>query len=293
MLVDHLGIKMEKRDQAKGEDMKKLQEIVASNRDAWDASAAAFEDRPKWQELIDQLQTGEFSTFDRTMTQTLQELGVSGRRAVQVGCNNGRELLSLPSLGAIPALGIDVSENFLAQARKLADVAGSKCEFLRADIYDLPPDVPHDFELGLITIGVLNWMPDLSVFFKAVATLLADDAPLVIYETHPFMEMFDPFGDAPFEPFRSYFNKTPMTWSETITYDGSAGEPGPTSYWFTHGLGEIVTACVEAGLAIERLTEHPHSNREVDYDIYEGQEEQIPMSYTLVTRKASDGAVRR
>ena len=44
----------------------------------------------------------------------------SDARAVQIGCNNGRELLSLPSLGAIPVLGIDQSAAFLDQARRLA-----------------------------------------------------------------------------------------------------------------------------------------------------------------------------
>lgn len=265
--------------------MKKLTEITASNRDAWDASAAAFEEKPAWREMIDALKAGGFSEFDQTMTQTLQGLDIRGRRAVQVGCNNGRELLSLPSLGAEPVLGIDISEKFLTQARKLAEVAGSECRFLRADIYELPEDVSTDFDLALITIGVLNWMPDIGRFFDAVAGLLANGGILVIYETHPFMEMFDPEARDPFTPTRSYFDKTPESWSETITYDGSSGEPGPTSYWFTHSLGEIVTACAKAGLAIEQFREHSHSNRETDYDIYEGREAQIPMSYTLVARK--------
>ncbi len=265
--------------------MKKLSEFTASNRDAWDASAAAFEGKPEWQELVEGLKAGGFSEFDQTLTQTLQGLGVRGRRAVQIGCNNGRELLSLPSLGAEPVLGIDISENFLTQARSLAALAGSDCRFLRADIYDLPADVPKDFDLGLITIGVLNWMPDIGRFFEMVAGLLAEDGVLVIYETHPVMEMFDPDAENPFTPTRSYFDKTPASWSETITYDGSRGEPGPTSYWFTHGLGEIVTACVQAGLTVEQLREHSHSNREVEYDIYEGREAQIPMCFTLVARK--------
>ena len=268
-----------------GEKMKKLSDYTGSNRDVWDASAAAFEGKEEWQEMVDALKSGGFSDFDQTMTQTLQGLGIKGRRAVQIGCNNARELLSLPSLGAVPALGIDISEKFLDQARRLAQIAGSDCRFLRADIYELPGDVPTDFDLGLITIGVLNWMPDIGRFFDVVAGLLGPDGILVIYETHPVMEMFDPEAEDPFTPSRSYFDKTPESWSETITYDGSPGEPGPTSYWFTHGLGEIVTACVQAGLVVEQLREHSHSNREVEYDIYEGREAQIPMCFTLVVRK--------
>ncbi len=265
--------------------MKKLSDITASNRDAWDASAAAFEEKDEWKDIVRRLKEPGFSTFDPTMTATLQELGIAGCRAVQIGCNNGRELLSLPVFGAVPALGIDVSAAFLAQARNLADLAGSECRFLNADIYDLPTDVETGFDLGVITIGVLNWMPDLPLFFRIVAGLLGVGAPLVIYETHPVMEMYDPESDTPFIPSWSYFNREPNSWSETITYDGSAGVPGPTSYWFTHGLGEIVTACIDAGFQIERLSEHAHSNREVAYDIYEGCDAQIPMCFTLVARK--------
>lgn len=269
------------------EDAKKHAQITASNRDAWDASADAFRDKPEWHEMLSELRAGRFSAFDDTMAQTLRELGIDGCRAVQVCCNNGRELMSLPAFGATPELGIDASERFLAQARELAEIAGSDCTFLCADIYDLPKKTPSDFDLCLITIGVLNWMPDLPRFFDAVSGLLAKDALLVIYETHPFMEIFDPEDQDPFKPSRSYFDKSPITWSETITYDGSAGVAGPTSYWFTHGLGEIVTACINSGMALERLTEHPHSNREVEYDIYEGQAAQIPMCFTLVARKTS------
>ncbi len=262
-------------------------DMTASNRDAWNASADAFLDKPEWHKMVAELRADGFSAFDDTMTETLRELGFAGRRTLQVGCNNGRELLSMPAFGAVPALGIDVSDRFLAQAQDLADIAGSDCQFVCADIYDLPVDVPRGFDLGLITIGVLNWMPDLPRFFDAVSGLLSKDAHLVIYETHPFMEMFEPENTDPFKPSRSYFETAPITWSETITYDGSTGEAGPTSYWFTHGLGEIVNACIASGMTIERLSEHPHSNREVEYDIYEGQEVQIPMCFTLVARKSS------
>ena len=265
--------------------MKKVSEYTVMNKAAWNASAAAFEAGDNWKELLAQVGRKGFSVLGETLTNTLQGLGFEGRRVVQIGCNNGRELLSLPALGMMPELGIDQADEFLQQARKLAAKAGSDCRFLCADIYDLPKDVPDDFDLGLITIGVLNWMPDLQRFFSVVAGLLKPGAPLVIYETHPMLEMFDPESPDPFTPARSYFETQPQSWEETITYDGSDGVAGPALFWFSHTMGDIVTACVRAGFEIERLTEHPHSNREVDYDIYEGREAQVPMCFTLVARK--------
>ncbi len=265
--------------------MDKTENYTDAKRTAWNASAAAFEQTDFWQDMVAQLRTPGFSAFDDTMSATLREIGVEGRRAVQIACNNGRELLSLPTFGAVPGLGIDISDDFLTQARKLAEIAGLDCEFLRADIYDLPTDVPRGFDLGLITIGVVNWMPDISGFFRAVASLLAQDAVLVIYETHPVLEMFDPESDDPYTPDESYFRKEPHVEEETIAYLGAESTKGPPLYWFVHTMGDIINACIAAGLTIERLTEHAHSNREELYDKYEGQDAQLPMCFTLVARK--------
>lgn len=125
-------------------------------------------------------------------------------------------------------------------------------------------------------------MPDLQRFFQVVRGLMRPGALLVIYETHPVLEMFNPDSAQPFVPEFSYFKKTPVRLEEAITYDGSDGGAGETSYWFIHTLGDIVTACVQSGFKLQRLEEHPHLNREVDYEIYENQPAQIPLCYTLV-----------
>ena len=201
---------------------------------------------------------------------------------VQIGCNNGRELLSLCSLGARSGLGIDQSAEFLKQAHALAAVARRGVEFLCADIYALPFDVPVGFDAALVTIGVLNWMPDLPRFFAIVAGLLGPGGTLLIYETHPVLDMFDPRAVDPHVPTDSYFRERPHVFDEAIVYDGSEeGGDGRISYWFPHTIGAIVTACVDAGLAIERLVEYPRSNRETDYAIYEGRDAQLPMCYVL------------
>lgn len=266
---------------------RELEQITAANRAAWDASAPLHGQGAEWATLLSGFARPGYSVLDQTLTETLKALAPEGKRVVQIGCNNGRELLSLRALGAIATLGIDQSAGFLAQAEQLAQLAGAKdCQFLCADIYDLPKGIAPCHELGLITIGVLNWMPDLQRFFQVVAGLLAPGAALVIYETHPFLEVFDPTGEDPLRPVTSYFSQAPLIDSAVITYDGSDGGEGAASYWFIHTLGEIVTACVQAGLQIERLTEHPHCNREVEYEQYQGQAAQLPLCYTLVARKS-------
>lgn len=262
-------------------------EAIAANRAAWDLSARHHRGNADWQRLVAGFADPGFSCFDATATEALEAIGLAGRSCVQIGCNNGRECLSLKALGAGRVLGIDQSVAFLDQARELADVAGREVEFLCADIHALPDGLGR-FDLALITIGVLNWMPDLSKFFNVVAGLIAPGGVLVIYETHPFLEMFDPEAADPFSPTISYFPDGPDVAAETIVYDGSAPEgEAQVSYWFAHRMGQVISAVAGAGLRIERLQEHPHCNREVAYEQYENRAAQLPLCYVLTARKIS------
>lgn len=256
---------------------------TSANKAAWNASAHLHGKGSSWDALLLAASQPGFNVLDDCLMATLTDLGVTGRSAVQIGCNNARELLSLAALGAVPALGIDQSSEFLAQGAILASKAKLNPRLLEANIYELPAEVGQD-DLALITIGVINWMPDLQGFFKAVRGLVRTGGHLVVYETHPILEVFNPDAATPFQPEICYFEKTPVTIEEAITYDGSNGGAGETGYWFLHTLGDIVTACINSGFQIQRLEEHPHLNREEDYAIYANRPAQLPLCYTLVAR---------
>ncbi|WP_309663262.1 class I SAM-dependent methyltransferase [Tabrizicola sp.] len=257
---------------------------TSANKAAWNASASLHGQGEEWDALIKQVAQPGFSVLDPELTEAIRVLGLEGKSAVQVGCNNARELLSLASLGIRPSLGIDQSGAFLEQARMLAQAAGLQRRLVEADIYNLNEDV-GTFDLALITIGVLNWMPDLDAFFGVIARLLHPGGHLVIYETHPFMEMFDPDSETPHEPAFSYFRTDPLEAEGLISYDGVDHGKGETGYWFIHSVGQIVTSCAVAGLATTSLKEFGYSIREPEYDIYEGREAQIPMSFLLQAKK--------
>lgn len=264
---------------------KETSDYTSANRAAWDASAPAHKSSEMWSTLLADAAKPGFSELDDTLTGVLGGLDLRGKRAAQIGCNNARELLSLASLGIEPALGIDQSPAFLAQAAELAQAAGLSPQLLEADIYDLPESLGR-YDLILITIGVLNWMPDLARFFQVVEGLMTDGGHLVIYETHPMLEMFDPDAENPHVLTYSYFDRGPEPVPEMIVYDNSpAGESGATGFWFIHTMGEIVTNCCAAGFTLLNLTEYPHSNREPAYVKYEGREAQVPMCFSLVARR--------
>lgn len=255
---------------------------IMANRIAWDHAADLHRGNAEWLKQCDGFADPQYSVLDATLSERLTRLGIRGKDCVQLGCNNGREILSLKALGAGRCLGIDQSAAFLEQAAELTQISGHDAEFLCANVYELPQSITSKYDLVLITIGVLNWMPDLASFFSAAASLLRQGGKLIIYETHPFLEMFDPDAENPFLPSFSYFDQNPQIFVEDLVYDGNrTDQVAPESYWYTHGMGQILTACARAGFCLQELTEFPYSIREVDYDIYTNQNAQLPMSYLL------------
>ncbi|NUT79007.1 class I SAM-dependent methyltransferase [Pseudomonas sp. C1C7] len=263
-------------------EMPTKEQAIASNRDAWNDSARHHKDNPDWPVLLSAVAQRDFSCLDDTLTRVLNEVGVDGKEVVQLGCNNGRESLSLFALGARHVVGVDQSAAFLDQARELASCSPHQPEFIEADIHHLPPALQGRFDVALITIGVLNWMPDIAEFFGHVSTVLKPGAALVVYETHPFLEMFDPEAADPFALATSYFRHEPFVQTEPIVYEGKVEQQTAPSYWFVHTLGDLFGGAIAAGLNIRHFQEYPHSNREELYDRFEQREAQLPMCFTLV-----------
>ena len=126
---------------------------------------------------------------------------------------------------------------------------------------------------------------DLGAFFDVAARLLKPGGALLVYEEHPIMNMFEPGAADPLKPVNSYFKAEPFEDVGAIVYDGTQDLPGETQYWFVHKLSDIMTACLERGLAIEHVREYPHNINADEFEIYDGQAAQLPLSYCLVARK--------
>jgi SAM-dependent methyltransferase len=262
-------------------------EVISANREAWNLSAPLHHGNDAWREMVETFTARKFDILDDTITEVLTRVGVNGKSAVQICCNNGWETICLGAMGASRCLGIDQSAGFIDQARELNTIAGQDCEFLVADVYELPEDLNESFDLAFITIGVFGWMPDLPAFFQVVARLLRPGGSLVIYETHPFLEMFEPHCAEPMKPHYSYFDNSSALETDPIVYDGSQPDTKVTSYWHVHKAGDIINAAIGAGMVVEEFNEYAHSVREVDFDIYLEQEAQMPLCFSLVARKSA------
>ncbi|MFJ4068578.1 class I SAM-dependent methyltransferase [Pseudomonas sp. NPDC089996] len=260
-------------------------EVIEANREAWNASADHHRRSAAWSWLMDAVAHKDFSCLDPTLTELLSQVGVTAKSVVQLGCNNGREALSLFALGALEVVGVDQSREFLKQAHELVERSHYLPEFVEADIHELPASLYERFDIALITIGVVNWMPNLGLFFSQVARTLKPGGTLVIYETHPLLEMLDPEAGDPWRICSSYFQSEPLVETGAIVYEGKGEQNGQPSYWHFHPLGDVLTSIAGAGMRLRAFNEYPHSNREDIYDVYEQGVAQIPMCYTLVADK--------
>ena len=193
-----------------------ISSLTNATRQHWDESAPYHRQTDLWPQLTQGFLKKDYSVLDNILTSSLVSCGVSDAKLVQIGCSNGREILSTFALGTRVGLGIDQSAPFVEDATKLRDISGHNYQFLCCDIYNLPPETDADFDIALITIGVLNWRPDLASFFAVVAKLLRPSGRLVIYETHPVLEMFDPECPTPQTTVFSYFRQEPHILNDII-----------------------------------------------------------------------------
>jgi len=264
-------------------------DYTAANRAAWEASAPYHEEGAEFAALLEGFAKPGFSCLDAVLTERLMALEVAGKDVAQICCNNGREILSVKNLAAGRCVGFDQSAAFLAQARRLAEAGGITCDFVEGDVYKIAEASPgaYDgaFDIVLITIGVFGWMPELGAFFDVVTRLLRPGGALLVYEEHPIMNMFEPGAADPLKPVNSYFKAKPFEDTGAIVYDGTQDLPGETQYWFVHKLSDVMSACLERGLAIEHVREYAHNINADEFEIYKDQEAQLPLSYMLVARK--------
>jgi SAM-dependent methyltransferase len=184
---------------------------------------------------------------------------VAGLRAVHLQCHIGTDTVSLARLGA-SVTGLDFSGPALAAARRLAAATGADASFVEADVYDAAAVLePGSFDLVYTGIGALCWLPSARRWAQAAAALLKPGGRLFIRDGHPVLYTLDDARDDGLLVVRyPYFEQAePQVFETAGTYVESDAvfEHNVTHEW-NHGIGEIVTALLGAGMTLTGLAEH-------------------------------------
>lgn len=235
----------------------------------------------------------------RLRPEELDEIGdVAGRELLHLQCHFGIDTLSWARLGA-RVTGADFSERAIELARSLAEELGfPDARFLRSDLYDLPSVLDGDFDIVYTAAGVLGWLPDVRRWAEVVAHFVRPGGRFFIREIHPVAQALQDEGVAPGELRLAYpywEHEAPLTFPVQGSYaDPTAKVTAPFEHGWDHGLGEIVTALVEAGLQIERLREFPFLDWKLDFLVEspdgrfrlpEGMPGELPLSFSILATK--------
>jgi ubiquinone/menaquinone biosynthesis C-methylase UbiE len=259
-------------------------DYIEANRRMWN-EAADIHAQGYVAELLDRVEAIDFSTFDDVEKRVFARIGLKGKAVIQLGCNNGRELISVKKAGAGSCVGVDVSDNSIAQGRELASRGGVDVDFVRSSVYDIPRDFDGQFDLVYVSSGVLGWLPDLDVFFGIVSRLLRSDGQLFIYEIHPILNMFD--ADKGLVVDASYFQSEPFMDGEGPDYFDPTQVVKAVSYWFSHTLADVIGGCLKHRLSLTHFEEYGH-DLSVVYAAFEHLAKKPPLSYSLVARKTDN-----
>ena len=235
----------------------------------------------------------------------MDEVGdVTGKTLLHLQCHFGMDTLAWARLGAT-VTGIDFSPEAVSRARRLAEEIGvGDARFIESNIYDAPEVLDERFDVVYTGIGALNWLPDIRSWARVAAGFVKPGGFLYVYEGHPMLWALDEErDDEPFQLKYPYFEAAqPTEWDWDETYTDGPKLKNTRGYEWNHGLGEIVSALIEAGLRLEFLHEHrsmawqglpmmvptdgevaegTHHQRRVGWQLPEGLRDMVPLMYSL------------
>lgn len=235
----------------------RVEDYGAVNRANWDERVPAHAASPDYEVarfVADPEHLSRVVRFD------LPRLGdIGGLRGMHLQCHIGTDTISLARLGA-SMTGVDFSRPAIAQARALAERTGADAAFVHSDVYAAADAAGRgSFDFVFTGIGALCWLPSVRRWASVVADLLRPGGRLFIREGHPMLwTMQDGRNDDLLVVEYPYFEREePTVFDEVGTYVDTDVEFSHTiTHEWNHGIGEIVTGLLEAGMVITALTEH-------------------------------------
>ena len=183
--------------------------------------------------------------------------GVRGVRLAHLQCHIGTGTISMARLGA-KVTGLDFSPRSIEAASALARDCGADARFVLGDVYDAPALLGEQFDVVYTGVGALCWLPDVRLWAEAVAACMRPGGLFHLHDVHPTVQALgdDWHPDGPRLAYPYFETPGPDAFDSEASYAGTARLTHTRSYQWNHGLGETVTALIDAGLRVRFLREH-------------------------------------
>jgi len=224
------------------------------NRRNWDERATIHARDTTGDYMLDRFRAGEDALHEIEAA----ELGdIAGKRVLHLQCHIGRDTLCLVRRGAV-ATGLDFSGAALDVARSLAAETGLKADFVQGTVDEAPRLTPGPFDLVFTTWGTLLWLPDMTVWARVIASVLAPGGEVYCADVHPVFLMLDEKDGRlmPTYDFRTPPER-PLEFVDKTTYTGDPTVMTHQSTWqWIHPLSAVLGGLIDAGLTITMFREH-------------------------------------
>ena len=257
--------------------------------------------RKSWNNRVETHLKSEFYDVDNFMkgktslnSIELELLGdLKGKSILHLQCHFGQDTISLDRFGA-NVTGVDLSDQAIESAIKIAKQANSNVTFICCDIYDLPNHLDKQFDIVFTSYGTIGWLPDIDKWAKIVSQFLKPNGQFVFVEFHPVVWMFDDnFEKIDYR----YFNSGAILESENGTYADKTADISSEYVMWNHGLGEVINSLIKNGLEINHFKEYDYSpyncfNKTIEFEPkkyrIEHLGDKIPMVFSIIAKKKNN-----
>ena len=222
---------------------------TSSIANAWDRYAVAYQNASRLPTDVISYGPGVGTEADFRLLGPL-----NGKRFLDLGCGGGQASIAAAKQGGI-AIGIDISVQQLAFARRLVEQEEVKVELKHGDLAELAFQRADTIDVVFSAMS-FQYMPDLNRVFRQVHRVLKLQGALVFSIPHPVATMTDRSATASqpnqlsLDPEiinikRGYFDHSPI---EELHGDDVFTE-------YRHTTSEIFTGLVRCGYKVEVMIE--------------------------------------
>ncbi|WP_394792947.1 class I SAM-dependent methyltransferase [Armatimonas sp.] len=183
-------------------------------------------------------------------------------RAIHLQCAGGRDTLSLWNLGAREVIGVDINEDMIALARLRGEALGASAQWIRSDVLETPEWLNGTADLVYTGRGAVCWLMDIEAWARVIARLLRPGGHFYFFDGHPVSWVWDLNAehfqlDADYGDYFSARIYEDEGWP--TSYIPEAYQQGKLAKKFERQwtVAQLVNALITAGLALEKLGEHP------------------------------------